>query len=259
MEAQLMELTSSGTVRPVRQQRLHERVVQQLTQLITSGTLPPGTSLPTEPELARQFGVSRTVIREAVRVLAAKRLVTVRHGSGMWIQPPEQWDYLDPLVLFESLRAGQGREVLQEILELRRILETNAAELAALRRDEHDQQTLTELITAMRQALDNAAQYIELDLAFHEAIMQAAHNRLLREARRPLVAVLRHGWQLTSQIPNRGRLSHRGHEDVYAAIMAGDPVAAREAMSRHLERFETDVRELFFTMPPESLDEAASS
>ncbi|MCM8750203.1 FadR family transcriptional regulator [Thermomicrobiaceae bacterium CFH 74404] len=238
-----MNDSQSGTYRPVNQARLHEGVVQQITQQIVSGALQPGMALPTEPELARQFGVSRTVIREAVRVLASKGLITVRHGSGMWVQPPDAWDHLDPLILFERVRSGQDVDWLDEVLELRKVLELAAAELAAKRRTPADLEAMEAELRAMRGLVHDPAVFAQHDVAFHEAIMAAARNRLLREARRPLSQVLFSGWRLTGRTPERVRRSLEGHEAIYAAIAQGDPDQAREAMRRHLEQFEKNIRE----------------
>jgi DNA-binding transcriptional regulator YhcF (GntR family) len=97
------------TAKPITQARLHQRVVEELLRQIVSGALPPGTTLPSEPELARQFGVSRIVIREAIRILVEKGLITVRHGSGMWVQSIEQWNHLDPMVLLEKSARARTR------------------------------------------------------------------------------------------------------------------------------------------------------
>jgi len=239
----LLNDSQSGTYRPVNQARLHEGVVQQITQQIVSGALQPGMALPTEPELARQFGVSRTVIREAVRVLASKGLIAVRHGSGMWVQPPDAWDHLDPLILFERVRSGQDVDWLDEVLELRKVLELAAAELAAKRRTPADLEAMEAELRAMRGLVHDPAVFAQHDVAFHEAIMAAARNRLLREARRPLSQVLFSGWRLTGRTPERVRRSLEGHEAIYAAIAQGDPEQAREAMRRHLEQFEKNIRE----------------
>ncbi|MCX2728154.1 FadR/GntR family transcriptional regulator [Thermomicrobium sp. 4228-Ro] len=230
------------TAKPITQARLHQRVVEELLKQIVSGALPPGTALPSEPELARQFGVSRIVIREAIRILAEKGLVAVRHGSGMWIQPPEQWDHLDPQILFERLRSNRDPSWLEEILELRKILELAAAELAAQRRTPEQLAQLSEILERMRAALSDPSNYVNLDIAFHEAIMDAAGNRLLREARRPLSEVLFSSWLMTTRSAERLARTHEGHEEIYAAIAAGDPVAAREAMRRHIEHFEDNIR-----------------
>ncbi|MDQ6944207.1 MAG: GntR family transcriptional regulator, partial [Candidatus Eremiobacteraeota bacterium] len=85
--------------------RLHERVVDALLPMIVGGTLAPGSLLPTEPEMGVRFGVSRSVVREALRVLGAKGLVDVRHGSGTRVTASDRWDPLDPAVL-AALRAG---------------------------------------------------------------------------------------------------------------------------------------------------------
>src|SRR5262245_21534414 len=100
---------------PVRSQRLHESVVRQLLRQIVGGAIARGTALPTEPVLAQLFGVSRTVVREAVRVLVAKRLVAVKQGSGMWVEAPDRWDQLDPLVIFEQVRSGRDPRLLDEL------------------------------------------------------------------------------------------------------------------------------------------------
>ncbi len=230
--------------KPITHERLHQRVVEELLKQIVSGAIPPGTALPSEPELARQFGVSRIVIREAIRILVEKGLVAVRHGSGMWVQPTDQWNHLDPMVLFERLRSHRDPSWLEEILELRKILELAAAELAAVRRTPEHLARLNDLLERMRAAVADAdaTTYVSLDVSFHEVIMEAAGNRLLREARRPLSDVLFSGWLMTTRTPERLTRSLRGHEDIYTAIAASDPLAAREAMRRHVEYFENNIR-----------------
>ncbi|MCS7051093.1 MAG: FadR family transcriptional regulator [Thermomicrobium sp.] len=239
-----MTRTTRVAGKPITHARLHQRVVEELLKQIVSGALPPGTTLPSEPELARQFGVSRIVIREAIRILVEKGLVAVRHGSGMWVQPPEQWNHLDPMVLFERLRSNRDPSWLEEILELRKILELSGVELAALRRTPEHLARLREVLERMRAAVaaNDAATFASLDVAFHETIMEAAGNRLLREARRPLSDVLFSGWLMTSRTPERLNRSLRGHEELYEAIAAGDPVVARETMRRHIENFEQNLR-----------------
>ncbi|MCX7622323.1 MAG: FadR family transcriptional regulator [Thermomicrobium sp.] len=224
------------TGKPITQARLHQRVVEELLKQIVGGALPPGTTLPSEPELARQFGVSRIVIREAIRILVEKGLVAVRHGSGMWVQPPEQWDQLDPMILLEQIRSQRDPRRLEELLELRSILEVAAAELATLRRTPEQVARLQDLLERMRAAVADPAAYGNLDQAFHQAIAEAAGNRLLGEARQPLGEVLATAWLLTGRAPERLARAQQEHEELYAAIAAGDPFAARQAMQRHLEQ-----------------------
>src|SRR5688572_22588064 len=97
---------------PVSSPRLHVMVVDRLLHAIVVGELPPGSLLPNEVVLAAQFGVSRTVLREATRLLAAKGLVRVKHGSGVWVQPSDAWDRLDAQILFAQVQVSHDPRVL---------------------------------------------------------------------------------------------------------------------------------------------------
>ena len=222
--------------------RLHKGVVRQIARQIADGTLEPGTVLPAEPELAKRFGVSRTVVREAVRALSSQGLIAVRHGSGMRVQPPDRWRYLDPLVLFEVIRSGREDELLDELLEVRRIFEGEGAALASERRTDEDLITLRFVLDRMAETFDDLDTYTRLDGEFHDQILVVARNRLLREALKPVVALLDAGRAITIRQPGAAEGSMRGHEDIYASIERGDPSSAREAMHRHIRQFELDMR-----------------
>jgi GntR family transcriptional repressor for pyruvate dehydrogenase complex len=222
--------------------RLHEGVVQQVGAQIISGKLGSDDFLPSEAALAQQFGVSRTVIREAIRILAGKGLVAVKHGSGMQVQPSEQWNHLDPLILFELLRVGHDQTVLNDLLELRRIVEVEVAALAAMRRTPEDLRTLHHQIDGMRAVLDDPKAYTRLDMAFHEAILAAARNRLLAQALRPASQALYVSRLISSQRSGGPRDSERSHEEILAAIELGDSEQARSAMRRHIVQFEDDIQ-----------------
>jgi DNA-binding FadR family transcriptional regulator len=227
---------------PISNRRLYDHVVQQVARQIISGALAPGTALPTEPELAQQFAVSRTVIREAMRVLVSKGLLTVKHGSGMWVQPADRWDHLDPLVLFEQIHAGQDDGVFDEAIEVRRLLELDAAALAAERRTAEDLRSMRASLDGMAAAIADPDEYTRFDVEFHEAILAAARNRLLREALRPIAAVLKAGRLVSIRQPGAPEKSLHGHDEIYAAIKQQDPEEARAAMERHVTQFETDIR-----------------
>ncbi|QBD76874.1 FadR family transcriptional regulator [Ktedonosporobacter rubrisoli] len=232
---------ASASYRPLSSQRLHEGVVQQIVAQIMSGGLVPGASLPSEAALAQQFGVSRTVIREAVRMLVSKGLVVVKHGSGMLVQPSEQWNYLDPLVLFEHLRVSQDKTVLNELLELRRIVEVEVAALAAQRRTAEDMQTLYKFVEQMRTVIGDPRTFTRFDIAFHDAILAIARNRLLAQTLRPANQALYVARLISSQRYSRSEASERGHEEILSALEKGDPQQAREAMHRHIKQFEDDI------------------
>ncbi len=235
-----MSQTPATPYRPLSSQRLHEGVVQQITTQIMNGALAPGDSLPSEAMLAQQFSVSRTVIREAVRVLVGKGLIAVKHGSGMMIQEPDQWNYLDPLILFEQLRLGH-EAVLNDLLELRRIVEVETAALAALRRTPEDLEVLHTLLEQMKAVLDDSVAYTRLDIAFHDAIFVSAGNRLLTQALRPASQALLVGRLISSQRPGGPAASVQGHEEILQAIESGDEILARTVMRHHIMQFEDDV------------------
>ena len=230
------------SVQTPRAPRLHEQVVQQLVQEIVSGEFAPGVALPTEPDLAHRFGVSRTVVREAVRVLVSKGLVAVRQGSGMWVQPADKWDHLDPLLIFEQVRGGGDEALLDELIETRRVLETEIAALAAQRRTEEDLGTLAGALEGMEAAKEDAAGYTRQDIVFHDAILAAARNRLLREALRPVANALSEGRFIAVRRAGVISRSLPSHRAIYAAIEGRDEEQAREAMRKHITQFEEDIR-----------------
>ncbi len=233
---------TTPSYRRVNTQPLYQSVVEQLVKRIVAGALKPDETLPVEAKLAEQFGVSRTVIREAVRVLVSKRLLTVRQGSGMRVAPPEHWDYLDPLVLFEQVRSGRGEALLEEVLEVRRILEVEVAALSALRRTGDDLGLLRAKLAGMKEAIKDPETFTELDIKFHDIILASARNRLLREALQPVAQTIRSGRFITMTIPGAVEKSLRGHEAICAAIERQDAQAAKIAMLDHVRQFEHDIR-----------------
>lgn len=226
----------------VNAERLHETVVVQIVRQIARGSLEPGKLLPTEPEIGQQFGVSRTVIREAVRVLSTKGLISVEHGRGMRVQSRDMWHYLDPLVMFEIVSSGRGDELLDELLEIRRVFEVEAAALAARRRIPEDLASLRSLLDGMAETYDDPGKYTRMDSEFHDGILLVARNRLLREALKPVVKVVDAGRLITIRQPGAMEGSMRGHEEIYSGIEKGDPDATGEAMRRHILRFQLDIR-----------------
>lgn len=216
---------------------LSERVAAKLGQLIVDGVHAPGSLLPTEPMLEKQFDVSRVTIRDAVKLLANCGLVKVRHGSGMTVQPPENWQYLDPLVLFAHVNSPRSQKMLNEILEVQHFAEAELAALAAQRRTEASLARMTELVEQMQTHIGNHARYTALDLEFHEAIAQAASNDLLRNMLAPIHRVVRDGYMLTTELVGAPARSLEGHARILRAIEQRDPKAAREAMNEHLDLF----------------------
>ncbi|HEV8633096.1 MAG TPA: FCD domain-containing protein [Chloroflexota bacterium] len=243
--------------RPTHGRRLHETVVRDLAGRIISGALPGGVALPTEPELAAEYAVSRTVVREAVHALVAKGLVLVRHGVGTSVQPADHWDTLDPLVLFERVRLGRDGDLLGQVLEARRVIEVEAAGLAAERGEEPALEQLAARLAEMDHSLDEPATYTRFDAEFHAQLLATARNAVLAEMLRPVVPLLTVGRHITNLRARRPAASQEGHREIVAAVRAGDAAAARDAMRRHCALFEQDIKRELLEASPELMSEIA--
>jgi len=217
--------------------RLGEQVVAHFTHLIMDGTWAAGVVLPTEGELAQQFGVSRTIIRECVRVLASRGMLDVRQGRGTIVTAPDSWNVTEPLTLL--VRAD--RASLLNWLEVRTILEMESARLAAARADESDR---TALQAALRQVCDVTQRpddYVEADVALHLRIARATHNPQLRLMLQPLVEPLRAELHETVRIAAATETATREHTAIVERVLAGDSEGARAAMLLHLRRVADEI------------------
>ncbi len=162
-----------------RSPRLSNQVLDVLLfEVIQEGV--PGSLLPRESDLAERFGISRGVTREVLRSIEERGVITVRHGHGAIVNPPDEWDILDGHVL-NALLHGRGQiSGLREVLECRQIIEVQIASLAAVRAQSEDTESIADALEAMRTAAalgnDNDG-YAEADLAFHESLARATRNR----------------------------------------------------------------------------------
>ena len=157
---------------------LHRQVVQRLGERIVGGGYPSGSTLPSEEVLGQEMGVSRTALREAVKVLAAKGLLKARPRIGTRVQPVSAWNMLDPEVLAWRCAADPGSDMLRQLGEIREIIEPNACMLAARNRDAEDLRAIERACDAMR-ASQVIEQWVAADLQFHVAVLEATHNELL--------------------------------------------------------------------------------
>jgi DNA-binding FadR family transcriptional regulator len=226
-------LMEPALVRP----RLTEQVAEHLTRLIADGDWPAGTVLPPEGDLAQQFGVSRTVIRECVRVLASRGMVEVRQGRGTSVQPPAAWNVTEPLALL--VRAD--RADLLHWLEVRTILEVESAGLAAQRAEPASHRALQEALAHLELASDNADAFIAADVEFHLGIAQATGNPALLRLLRPVVQPLRQQLHDTALWPEAQRAANHEHRRILSCIAAGDAPGARAAMGGHLARVAEEI------------------
>jgi GntR family transcriptional regulator, galactonate operon transcriptional repressor len=218
-------------------------VVDRIGSSILRGELGPGAKLPDEVSLATQFGVSRTVLREAMRVLASKGLVESRPRIGTRVRPRASWNMLDPDVLSWRFDAGEDQEFLLDLGEVREMIEPTATHLAALRATSDER---TQLLT-LCQSLDDAAHepqsdhYIEIDQAFHMAILHASRNELLVQLGAAIQIALRFSRQLTASITGNAVSAMPLHWEVARAIAAADAGSAELAMRALLKKTATDI------------------
>lgn len=194
---------------------------------------------PTEADLAKEHGVSRSVTREAVKMLAAKGLLGARPKQGTFVQPSEKWNLFDPDVLRWLLDRKQSIGLLRQFNELRIAVEPQAAALAADRARPQQVAAISAGLERMRQAEHGNDDALDADIAFHVAVLRASGNPFFVQFRSIVGTALRTSIRFTNRIAGR-TASVEDHAAVYAAISAGDAEAARRAMHKLID----DVLEL---------------
>jgi GntR family transcriptional repressor for pyruvate dehydrogenase complex len=225
----------------VRTSRLYEQIVQQVEESIHKGALKPGNQLPPERELAHQFGVSRTAVREAVKALREKGLVEAYPGGVSFVT--DGTSHAIRQSLDRMIRIGQP-EGSTYLAEVREILEPEIAALAATRADAEDLTSMHEAVSIMDKAKHDSDAFIEADLDFHLALAEAAANPLILSLIDSIVGLLREQRLRIFQVeggPERGQYHHKR---IMEAIERHDPLGAREAMKAHLRQVREDCREL---------------
>jgi len=211
----------------VQTSRLYEQIVQQIEDSIEKGALKPGDQLPAERELALQFGVSRTAVREAVKALREKGLVEAYPGRGTF------------MTLDRMLKTGQA-DGTPHLVEVREILEPEIAALAATRADEESVGEMRKAVGIMDDAKGDPDAFIEADLDFHLALAEAAANPLILSLIDSIVGVLREQRISIFKVdggPERGQYHHKR---ILEAIENRDPAGARSAMRAHLRQVRED-------------------
>lgn len=224
-----------------RESTLASRVAGQIEQLILDGHLKPGDRLPSERQLADQFGVSRTVVREAVRSLAAKNLLHVQAGSGTIVSTPSAESVAQTMSLF--LRVGQLELDYDKVHEVRRALEIAIAGAAAERRTPADIAAMEEILQQARRIRGNRDEFAANDVAFHAALAQATHNELYILLLDSVADIMLQVRQMAFDVPDMPTRALAHHADILTEVKAGDADAARDAMRGHLIESENTMRE----------------
>ena len=216
-----------------REQRLYERVVEKVLELISSGAWKPGFRLPPERELSEAFGVSRTVVREAVKALEARGVLESSTGSGVSVRIADFNMVSRSLQTYMQLSHQVDFEI--RLNEVRRVLEVEMVALAASRITSEQKTQLREICKQMRKSGHTAKQMAALDFQLHVTLAEATQNELFKVLLAPLIDQLRDQIILTwEDFPRPVNLVFDQHEAIVTAVESGDAEAARQAMIKHL-------------------------
>ncbi|GIW90732.1 MAG: GntR family transcriptional regulator [Pirellulaceae bacterium] len=225
-------------------------IVQELAQSIIDQQFSEGSLLPSEGELGRQFGVSRSVIREALQRLAAAGLVETRHGIGTYVNPSNSWNLFDSLLLRAFVESGNLPVISIELAELRSVVEVEAARRAALRVTSRHLRLLQQWLEQMEVGIDDLEIFARADLAYHNVIIEATENRFLIQIMKYLTDPIIEVRRITTRIGGAEgrREAQRWHRAIYEAIERREPQAAAEAMRQHMEQLAEIINQAFLLL-----------
>jgi GntR family transcriptional regulator, galactonate operon transcriptional repressor len=223
-----------------RVERLSEMVAGAIGRRIVSGTYQPGDTLPTEPKIQQEFGVSRTAVREAVRLLSAKGLTASRPKIGTRVRPTVDWNMLDSDILRWQLDQNPSEAFIQSLFEMREIVEPAASSLAAERATEAELVLMGKAMDGIQNEARGSSEQIKADVEFHMAILEASRNPLLRS----VGAMIQSALSITFSLGWRTVMAEDAvlqHRAVYDAIRTREGEAAFLAMRRLLRNSKGNV------------------
>ncbi|KRD99991.1 hypothetical protein ASE63_10875 [Bosea sp. Root381] len=218
----------------------HQDAVDSIARWIVRNRFGAEGTLPNEADLGAELGVSRTVVREAVRTLTAKGMVSPRPRHGTRIQPLENWQLLDAQVVAWRTEAGMSPNVIGDLIDFRLAIEPFAAERAAKRTD-FPIAVLEAAYTGMAAAADLEQVFTEADLAFHATILRGTQNSYFTHLIPFVENALRLSFRLSIRAPEDAHRALPFHRAVIEAIAARDSARAREAMTILVEQARTDM------------------
>jgi DNA-binding FadR family transcriptional regulator len=227
--------------------KLYEYVVDDLGLQIIKGDYLPGETLPNEDALCKEFGVSRGVLREAMKVLIQKGLIESRPKTGTLIRPCSCWNLFDPDVLIWKYQAGNKWEFLRNIMEVRRIIEAEATKLAAERASAKDIERIRSIHHEMANTITNGTRYpdedfILIDLKFHTAILEACGNELIVQIGHTMRQALVTARQSDRHDIEAQKAVLPSHGMILDAITDHDPAKAYKAAQEHIEHVWRDMQ-----------------
>jgi GntR family transcriptional regulator, transcriptional repressor for pyruvate dehydrogenase complex len=219
--------------------RLSDQVFLEVKKMITENGYAPGDKFHSENELTKMLGVSRSSVREAIRLLEVSGFVRVHQGKGIFIADPSG---IGQAAFAEWVRKNET--TLSELFEIRMIIDTKAAAYAAKKADEADILKLEEIcvLFANRADTENTAEMIKIDEEFHLQLARSTKNRTLYMIMKTMTQSLSDGWVTSLTVPGRIRKSVAEHRDIVMAIRNHDPVLAEKMMETHLANALDEIR-----------------
>jgi GntR family transcriptional repressor for pyruvate dehydrogenase complex len=218
---------------------LSDIVVERIEKMILDQSLEIGEKLPSEQELGDMFGVSRTILREAMKTLKERGLVNIRVGDGAYVAKPEHTilkDFLNRLVILDNVKQN-------EVYEIRSALEVSGCGLAAERADDDEIERLEQIIGEMDRSRSNKPRWVELELEFHLTIAKASKNQLFFSLISPVIGLMADTFEI-GFVKNRSGAKDEGitgHRKILSAIKRRDRKAAERAMQDHIDRSQSFV------------------
>lgn len=223
---------------------VHGNTVDHLGEAIVAGRYGVGASLPAEPVLCSELGVSRTVVREAVKSLIAKGLISTGPKVGTRVLSGDQWNWFDPDVIAWQSKAGLTAEFLRDLQDLRRVVEPAAMRLAAERATAQDIADVEAAYAGMQRAVSEGGDYVSFDLLFHQGLLLASRNRMLVQMSKVLGALLRTSFEISTRRKNGPAQSLPLHRAVLDAVIAHQPDRAEQAIRVLIDGAREDIEEV---------------
>jgi DNA-binding FadR family transcriptional regulator len=223
---------------------VHGNTVDYLGEAIVAGRYAVGASIPPEPLLCVELGVSRTVIREAVKSLIAKGLMTTGPKVGTRVLSSDHWNWFDPDVIGWQSKAGLTPEFLRDLQDLRRVVEPAAMRLAAERATPQDLAEIELAYAGMKRAVEGGGDYVTYDLRFHQGLLRACRNRMLVQMSKALGALLRTSFEISTRRKDGPVNSLPLHREVLDAVIAHDPDRAEVAIRVLIDGARNDIEEV---------------
>ena len=226
---------------------LHQDAVETIAKWLMIGRYPVGDILPNEAEIGDELGISRTVVREAVRTLVAKGMLHVRRKTGTIVRPLSDWSLFDPEVLAWRFRYSRDQTFVDDMARFRAAIETIAVEICASNPD-FDCTVLYDCCDAMEAALNGKGDWFVADHAFHRHILQGTGNQFILHMQPMLDNFFDAILSPEVLLPENMRITLPYHRAIADAIAAGDPARSRQEMLHLIEKGREDILSRIETM-----------